>query len=69
MLVGIQAHHGSNCEVLANEFAKSQVREFIQSKCIEVFACVFMRLHLVFIGEEVDFTTNRPLQDCRTIFM
>lgn len=64
-----KAHHGSNCEVLANEFAKSQVREFIQSKCIEVFACVFMRLHLVFIGEEVDFTTNRPLQDCRTIFI
>ncbi|KAK1444331.1 hypothetical protein BgAZ_102370 [Babesia gibsoni] len=64
-----KAHHGSDRNMLADEFAQSQCREFIQSKAIELFACIFLRLHVVFIGEKVDYMTNRTPDDCRIIFM
>ncbi|GFE52680.1 apicomplexan related, putative [Babesia ovis] len=64
-----KAHHGNDREVLAKDYATAQTREFINSKAIELFACVFMRLHLVFIGDEVNFMRQRSLKECRIIFI
>ncbi|EDO05115.1 hypothetical protein BBOV_I000210 [Babesia bovis T2Bo] len=64
-----KAHHGNDRDVLAKEYATTQTREFINSKAIELFSCVFMRLHLVFIGEEVNYLRQRSLEECRIIFI
>ncbi|CDR96229.1 hypothetical protein, conserved [Babesia bigemina] len=64
-----KAHYGHDNAALSAEYANNQSREFIRSNAIEVFACVYMRLHLVYIGEEVDYMRLRSSQDCRTIFL
>ncbi|GBE62709.1 hypothetical protein, conserved [Babesia ovata] len=46
------AHYGHDNATLSAEYANNQSREFIRSNAIEVFACVYLRLHLVYIGEE-----------------
>ncbi|ORM40441.1 putative Fe-S cluster assembly factor [Babesia sp. Xinjiang] len=64
-----KVHHGNDRELLASEYAAAQTREFMSSKAVELFACVFMRLHLAFIGEEVNFMKQRSLKECRIIFI
>ncbi|GIX61947.1 GPI anchor transamidase [Babesia caballi] len=64
-----KAHHGTNTDKLAVEYAKAQSREFFRSKAIEIFACVFLRLHVTFIGDEIDYMRQRSLQECRNIFL
>ncbi|EKX74412.1 conserved hypothetical protein [Theileria equi strain WA] len=52
-----------------SERVKSEATTFLNSKAIEIFAALYMKLHLIHIGENINPLNQRSLQDMRTIFI
>eukprot|EP00375_Theileria_parva_P000302 XP_762971.1 hypothetical protein [Theileria parva strain Muguga] len=56
-------------ETKADEFAKTEANNFLNSRAIELFSCVHMKLHLTFLNENLNVLFQRSLRDTRTIFI
>uniref|UniRef100_A0A3B0NF38 Uncharacterized protein n=1 Tax=Theileria annulata TaxID=5874 RepID=A0A3B0NF38_THEAN len=60
-------NYGDNSK--AEEFAKTEANNFLNSKAIELFSCVHMKLHLTYLNEDLKVMIQRSLRDTRTIFI
>ncbi|UKJ88571.2 hypothetical protein MACJ_001815 [Theileria orientalis] len=62
-----QLYYGNELE--AEDFAKAEVLKFLNSRAVELFACVYMKLHLTHLNENLNVVNQRPLREAKTIFI
>ncbi|UVC49606.1 hypothetical protein MACK_003711 [Theileria orientalis] len=60
-------YYGNEWE--AEDFAKAEVLKFLNSRAVELFACVYMKLHLTYLNENLNVVNQRPLREAKTIFI
>ncbi|KAK2195830.1 hypothetical protein BdWA1_002426 [Babesia duncani] len=63
-----ETNHGHAGE-LACEFARIETEKFTSSLALQVFACLYLRLHLIFINQPIDLCTWRSPEEAKAIFI